>query len=135
MNTEEINFAFKIRHALNEQLDTMPPAATDRLAAARKMAMSRKKPESRMRALAPQLAATGAAMGTLRRPAPSWLGRLGTLAPIVAGIVLFVAVYQGEQQKRINETAEIDAAVLSDELPLSAYVDHGFNAFLAKRGE
>jgi hypothetical protein len=26
--------------------------------------------------------------------------------------------------------AELDAAVLSDELPLTAYLDHGFNAYL-----
>jgi hypothetical protein len=29
--------------------------------------------------------------------------------------------------------AELDAAVLSDELPLSAYLDHGFNAYLENR--
>jgi len=46
-----------------------------------------------------------------------------------------VGIYQYEQQRRIAETAEIDAAVLSDELPLSAYTDHGFNAYLAKRGQ
>jgi hypothetical protein len=26
--------------------------------------------------------------------------------------------------------AELDAAVLADELPLTAYLDHGFNAYL-----
>ena len=44
-----------------------------------------------------------------------------------------MGIYQAEQQQRISELAELDAAVLSDELPLSAYLDHGFNAYLTKR--
>jgi hypothetical protein len=31
--------------------------------------------------------------------------------------------------------AELDAAVLSDELPLTAYLDTGFNAYLEKRAQ
>ena len=63
----------------------------------------------------------------------SLLGKLGVAAPLILGIVLLVGLYQYEQQQRIAETADIDAAVLADELPLSAYLDHGFNAYLAKR--
>ena len=44
-------------------------------------------------------------------------------------------IYHHEQQRRIAEIAELDAAVLSDELPLSAYLDHGFNAYLANQSE
>ena len=46
-----------------------------------------------------------------------------------------IGVYQYEQKQRIAELAELDAALLSDELPLSAYLDHGFNAYLANRSE
>ncbi|MFX6226163.1 DUF3619 family protein, partial [Acinetobacter baumannii] len=44
-------------------------------------------------------------------------------------------IYQHENAKRVSYLADIDAAVLSDELPLSAYLDHGFNAFLAEKGQ
>ena len=50
-------------------------------------------------------------------------------------VIGLVGIYQFEQQQRINEIADIDAAVLSDELPLSAYLDHGFSTYLAKRAE
>ena len=50
-------------------------------------------------------------------------------------VVGLVGIYQSEQQQRISETADIDAAVLSDELPLTAYLDHGFNAYLATRAD
>jgi hypothetical protein len=46
-----------------------------------------------------------------------------------------IGIVQYEKQLRINETADIDAAMLTDELPLSAYADHGFNAYLATREE
>ena len=35
MNTDDINLAYKIRHALNDNLDALPASTTDRLAAAR----------------------------------------------------------------------------------------------------
>ena len=41
-------------------------------------------------------------------------------------------IYEHEQQQQINDLAEIDAAVLVDELPPDAYVDNGFNAYLNK---
>jgi len=34
-----------------------------------------------------------------------------------------------EDQQRTAELADIDAAMLSDNLPLDAYLDHGFNAY------
>jgi hypothetical protein len=43
MNTDDLNFAYKVRHALNDKLDDLPASTTDRLAQARKMALARKK--------------------------------------------------------------------------------------------
>src|SRR5471032_294259 len=60
MNTDDLNFAYKVRHALNEQLDDLPAATTDRLAAARKAAMARKKAHVPAR-LAQRAAAPGVA--------------------------------------------------------------------------
>ncbi|CAG9188733.1 hypothetical protein BVI2075_1310016 [Burkholderia vietnamiensis] len=34
--------------------------------------------------------------------------------------------------QRTAELADIDAAMLSDDLPLNAYLDHGFNAYLSR---
>jgi hypothetical protein len=141
LNTNDLNFAYKVRHALNENLDQMPASATDRLAAARKMALSRKKKNSPLRVFAQHSVLAGqrggAAGGTdspFHQPL-SWLGRMGVAVPLLTLAIGLVSLYQFEQQQRINETADIDSLVLSDELPLTAYLDHGFNAYLAKRGE
>lgn len=128
MNTDDINLAYKIRHALNEQLDTLPASTTDRLAAARAAAMARKKPDAvRVSALAPALAGWRGVGNWLSGPA---LSRLAVAVPILALVIGMGGVYQHEQQQQLAELADIDAAVLSDELPLTAYLDPGFSAYL-----
>ena len=123
MNTDDINFAYKVRHALNANLESLPASTTERLAAARALAVARKKAD------APARKRTG-------------LGRLASLfafdrmdfaraaMPVLLVVAGLAGVYQYQEQQRITEVAELDAAVLSDELPLTAYLDHGFNAYL-----
>lgn len=134
MNPNELNFAYKVRHALNETLDIIPASTLQGLASARKNALSRKKRSSPKRVVSTRRALAGQ-IGSFFNDPLSWMTRVGVAAPILLGVVLFVGLYQYEQQQRISEMAELDAAVLSDELPLSAYLDHGFNAYLAKREE
>lgn len=134
MNPNEINFAYKVRHALNETLDDLPASSAERLASARKIAISRKRQDVPLRVFSVQPTFAGP-IGRFFSEPFSWMIRIGVATPLVLGLVLFVGLYQYEQQQRINEIAELDAAVLSDELPLSAYLDHGFNAYLAKREE
>lgn len=131
MNTDDINLAYKVRHALNEQLDTLPASTTDRLAAARAAALARKKPEESF--LQVKTAGSGwrqalAGFGSfVSAPAMS---RLAVAAPVLALVIGMGGMYQHNQQQQIAELADIDAAVLSDELPLTAYLDPGFPAYL-----
>lgn len=134
MSPKELNFAYKVRHALNEAADNLPSSSAERLASARKIALSRKKSESGLRVLLNQRALAGEA-GSFFGTRPSWLARIGLALPLLVVALGLTSIYRHEQQSLISELAEIDAAVLADELPLSAYVDHGFNAYLANRGE
>ena len=130
MNTDDINFAYKVRHALNANLDELPPSTTDRLATARKLAISRKKAHAPAKIAQRSLAGSFGSFFSF-----SSLGRAGVAIPLLALVAGLAGVYQYEQERRIEEIAELDAAVLSDELPLTAYLDHGFNAYLAQRGQ
>ncbi len=133
----DINFAYKVRHALNEQIDTISPETASRLAAARQLALSKKKADAPARVFAHQnvLAGHGQSLGNsshfFQQPW-AWLTRLGVAAPILAGIVMFSGLYQYEQQHHIKELASIDAAVLADEVPPVAYLDSGFDAYLSQ---
>lgn len=132
MNTEEINFAYKVRHALNENLDILPASTANRLASARKIALSRKKNDAPLHMLASQRALAGQIGNFFNEPL-SWIGRMSLAIPVIVVVIGLIGIYQTEQQQRISEIADIDVAVLADELPLTAYLDHGFNAYLAKR--
>ena len=126
MNTDDINLAYKLRHALNDNLDALPASTTERLAQARALALSRKKAD----------APAGARKAGRRffdvgfHLSGAGLGRLGVAIPLLALVFGLGGLYQYDQQQRIAELAELDAAVLADELPLTAYLDHGFNAYL-----
>ena len=133
-NVEERNFGYKVRHALNERLDTLPASTTDRLAAARKAALSRKKSDAPLRVLIRQKALTGYG-STMGNEPFSWMARFGMVLPLIVLVVGLFGIVQYEKQQRINETADLDAAMLTDNLPVVAYADHGFNAYLEKRAE
>ena len=129
MNTDDINLAYKIRHALNENLDTLPASTTERLAAARARALSRKKadaPASRQQQQRPWFDVR-AVFST------QWVTRAAVAAPLLAMVFGLAGVYQVQREQRTAELADLDAAVLSDDLPLTAYTDHGFNAYLAQQ--
>jgi hypothetical protein len=134
MNTKELNFAYKVRHALNENLDNLPSETKGKLAQARAKALASKKSDAPILARAPKDALAGQIGNFFSEPL-SWFGRVGLAVPAVVLIAGLFGIYHFEQQQRISDTAELDALVLSDELPLSAYLDHGFNAYLASRGE
>lgn len=133
MNAKDLNFAYQVKHALDQSLDDFPSATAGRLAAARKLALARKKPEPLLQRVN-RLALAGGFGGQLQQPL-SRLGWLGIAAPLVAGTMLFIGLYQFEREQHLAEQVEIDLAVLSDNLPVSAYVDRGFKAYLTRRDE
>ena len=136
-NVQELNFGYKVRHALNEQLDNLPTSTTERLAFARAAAMGRKKKDAAapLRILVRQRALAGNAGGTYGADHTSWYARIGFVLPVVILVLGLIGIVQYEKQQRINETVDLDTAMLTDDLPVAAYADHGFNAYLEKRAE
>ncbi len=131
MNSDDLNFAYKVRHALNEHTEHLPSATVDRLAAARKAALSRKKPDAPVHVAQRQLAGNIGSLFSV----PSFGRSLAVVVPLLALVAGLAGIYQAEEQQRIAELAELDAALLSDDLPLTAYLDTGFNAYLEKRAQ
>jgi len=60
---------------------------------------------------------------------PWWLRLAAIAAPLllVAGIFLVDVVHQ---EQSAAELAEVDAALLTDDVPLVAYADHGFGVYI-----
>ena len=130
MNADDLNFAYKVRHALNQHLDDLPESTADRLASARKTALSRKKSGSGVKLAQRRLAGGFGSLFSF-----DFAGRVAVAVPIMALVIGLAGIYEYEEEQRIAEIAELDAAVLSDELPLTAYLDQGFNAYLAKQAQ
>jgi len=133
LESKEQEFVRELRRVLDESAAGLPASTTDRLATARRAALSRKKSEAkpvfvRVAALAP--AGMPAGLPAPRRRSP--LARLVLAWPLAALVAGLFAIAYFEDQQRTAELADIDAAMLSDDLPLNAYLDHGFNAYLSR---
>lgn len=132
----EHEFALKVRRALDERATALPAATTDRLAAARRAALARKKPEAAtapvfVPAFAGAYGTTPASLPPAGRPYASFARRLLRAWPLALLLAGLVGIAYWEDMQRTAELADIDAAMLSDDLPLNAYLDHGFNAYLS----
>jgi hypothetical protein len=131
---KELDIAYKIRRALDKNLEHIPPSSLQGLEGARKKALAVQKKSSPLRLSFMNHAAAGHLQHFLRDPF-TWITRASFALPAIIVAAGLIGMYQFEQQERISEIAEIDALVLADELPLNAYVDRGFGAYLAERGE
>lgn len=128
-------FARRVAAALDEREAAQPRHdIAERLRVAREQALARRPRQAA--AAAPSVLATGGgtvALGGSGGGSTPWWLRLSALAPLallVAGLMLIDARYTRSQ---IEAAAEVDAAILADDLPPEAYSDPGFVEYL-KRG-
>ena len=60
----------------------------------------------------------------------SWWARVGSVVPLIALVVGLLSINSIQNDNRAREVAEVDAALLTDELPPAAFADPGFVQFL-----
>lgn len=118
-------FGLKIRNKLNAGSAKLSPEVTDRLFQARQAALARHAQLARGWSLA--------SVGV--RILSSWdqYGR-----PLMLSVLLMAAIFTANdvvKQQRASELAEIDSALLADDLPISAYLDRGFDTWLQSSGQ
>mgnify|MGYP000998789524 CR=1 FL=1 len=124
MNEQE--FSLQIRRALNESAEKLPYRVTHRLAAAREAAIARA-PAVRSARVA---LATGPT-GSFDLDEPSLLWRwVGFLAPVLIVVAGLISIAFWDDVEKDQELADVDTAVLTDDVPISAYADRGFGVFL-----
>ena len=59
-----------------------------------------------------------------------WFTRIASVVPLVALAAGLVAISVMQDDNRASEVAEVDAALLTGDLPPAAYTDPGFAQFL-----
>ncbi|MDR2112401.1 MAG: DUF3619 family protein [Candidatus Accumulibacter sp.] len=117
----ERQFAYTVRQHLNRGLRDLPPGTLERLSAARQAALARRK----QTAAHPLLAAAGH-LFSFRSSHLRFSQTLAAVA-LLAG-AFWSTVWMADQ--RVQELGNIDSAILSDELPIGAFTDKGFAAWL-----
>jgi len=119
----EHQFGNKVRLILNQGL-RLEASVAERLRAARARALARQRPEP-----APALAWADNVVGNFG----GWSGvSLRVLLPFAILVAGVSGVYTWQQNQRADELAEIDARLLTDDLPIDAYLDRGFQNWLKK---
>lgn len=117
----EQHFGHKVRQHLNRGAHDLRPDTLDRLAAARAIALTHQKHV----VTSPVLAAVGNLLS---------LDTFGSrLSQVLVGLALLLCAsystyWVADQQ--VKELGDIDSAILSDELPIGAFTDKGFAAWL-----
>lgn len=139
--TQASVLASRVVARLDAGTQSLPHHVSERLRAARERAVSARKLEFKPR-LVPSAVVTpvggGAAAlswGTGDEDLMNWLYRLAGLLPLLALVagLLLISTQQNERQAR--EVAEVDTALLTDDLPPAAYADPGFVYFLKNNPE
>jgi Protein of unknown function (DUF3619) len=126
----EIKFANKIRQALNEgvRADGMNSRVVERLRAAREQALARRKVERE-----PALAwARSTAVGVIGGFGGFGGFSLRALLPTALLVAGLIAIYSWQYDQRAADIEELDAQLLTDDLPIDAYLDRGFETWLKK---
>lgn len=110
----------RIVRRLDQGLDDLPQGVLYRLRLAREAAIARQGAGEAGPAASP------GGIG-MRRPLSARI-----LVPVFGLILgLSAALYWQQQAASPSELAELDAQVLSDELPVTAYLDQGFEVWLS----
>ena len=122
-------YGLRVAAVLDQGAQSLSSDISERLRVARMQALQKRRKE--VLAVAPVVVQHGntAVLGR------GWLGgswwrAVGAAVPAIALVLGLVSIHGIQNEHAARETAEIDAALLLDELPPEAYTDPGFAQFL-----
>jgi hypothetical protein len=129
-------YGLKVAARLSAGSQELPHDLSERLRVARLQAVTRRKV---VRVAQTRLASNASVAGntaTMSFGDEGWnlWSRLASALPLVTLVVGLVAINVIQNEDRANEVAEVDAALLTDDLPPAAYTDSGFVQFLKSAG-
>ena len=127
-------FGMSVAARLSDAADALPNDISERLRVARTQAVVKRKmvtaPSKAARAASVVVAnGSSATLGDGDDDFGLW-GRVTAALPLIALVVGLVSIHFIQNERRANEIAEIDAALLIDDLPPAAYTDSGFVQYL-----
>lgn len=125
----ESRFALRLTARLSERTLDIGPDIGERLRVSRERAIDRARQVRASEAAQSRSGFTAAGAAIL---GGGWWTKLGIVLPLVALLAGLVLIQQSHLDEQISAAAEIDAALLADDVPPDAYSDPGFVEFLKK---
>ncbi|MBK8073722.1 MAG: DUF3619 family protein [Ramlibacter sp.] len=126
--TLQSRFGVRVAARLSESAIAVPHDVSERLRAARVRAVAQRKPETS--SVVGVSGQSGSASLVLGQGFPGLWNWVASSVPLVALVVGLVAIDSLQQDRIASEVAEVDVALLVDDLPPAAYADPGFAQFL-----
>ncbi|MBI2724961.1 MAG: DUF3619 family protein [Polaromonas sp.] len=123
-------FALKATSYLSAGTADLPYDISERLRAARVQAVAKRKVARTQTAGVVAMSGGSAVMGWGSDDGLNWWSRIGSVVPLLALVVGLLTINSIQNDNRAQEVAEVDAALLTDELPPAAFADPGFVQFL-----
>ena len=123
----ESRFARGIAACLTESAQTVAPDVAERLRFAREKALERARDVRDSRSPV-GVTASGAAIAGFSQS--RWWLRFASVLPLVVLVGGLVLIQDWQNRSQISVAAEVDEALLGDDLPINAYRDPGFSEFL-----
>lgn len=126
-------FAKRVTARLSSGTADLPYDISERLRASRMQALAKRKKEFVPVRLASPVVVHGggsAALGRGGNETGGWWSALVSAIPLTALVVGLVVINIAQDESSANDVAEVDAALLTDDLPPAAYSDPGFVQFL-----
>ena len=123
-------FAFKTVSYLSASTSELPHDISERLRAARAQAVAKRKIAKIQTAGSTVNLGGSAAITWGSSDGLGWWGRIGSVMPLIALVVGMLTINSIQSDNRTREIAEVDAALLTDDLPPAAFSDPGFLQFL-----
>jgi len=134
MTTDDQNFAKKITTYLDLGTAGLKAGTAYRLQLARQEALARLADPKRAAELRLAGAQVHGGTGTVGGERSFWAsGRLWIGIALIVAAVFGIQQWQAYQQ--LNDLTETDAAILSSDLPIDAYLDRGFQNWLRRTGD
>lgn len=130
MESYQDRFGRNIAARLSDTTQDLPNDISERLKAARMQALAKRKVVAKLQPAVGIQGNDGAATLSMDDPGNSIWNRLGSLIPLLMLIVGLLAITIIQDQRAADEIAGVDAELLADDLPPSAYADQGFVHFL-----
>jgi hypothetical protein len=114
---------------LSEGAETLPHDVSERLKAARAQALAKRKIVNLQTSSDVAISGGELTLNLGGREDGLW-NRVASFLPLLALVAGLISIGVMQDELRASEVAEVDAELLTDELPPSAYVDPGFAQYL-----